>query len=53
MKKNPVGLLIAMLATLQVMCQSVKVPAAVTAAFHAKYPGATNVKWGKENALQL
>ena len=33
--------------------QKINVPAAVTNAFNSKYPGATNVKWGKESAKEF
>jgi len=32
--------------------QKISVPAAVTKDFAGKYPGATNVKWGKESAIE-
>ena len=33
--------------------QKINVPAAVSNAFNSRYPGATNVKWGKESAKEF
>ena len=49
--KNNFFVLIAVIAiSLSANCQSIKIPPAVKNAFAAKYPNATNVEWGKENA---
>ena len=51
--KNNFFVLIAVIAiSLSANCQSIKVPSAVKNAFAAKYPNATNVTWGKENAKE-
>lgn len=51
--KNNFFVLIAVIAiSLSANCQSLKVPSVVKNAFAAKYPGATNVEWGKENAKE-
>ena len=51
--KNIFIVLVAAVAISQsVNCQPIKVPAAVKNAFNAKYPNATNVEWGKENAKE-
>ncbi|MFI5131323.1 MAG: PepSY-like domain-containing protein [Chitinophagales bacterium] len=33
-------------------CSQIKVPLAVATAFNSKYPGGTDVKWGKESAKE-
>ena len=51
--KNIFIVLVAAIAISQsVNCQPIKVPSAVKTAFSTKYPNATNVVWGKENAKE-
>ena len=52
MKNNFIVLAAVFVISLSANCQSVKVPAAVKNAFSTKYPNATNVTWGKENAKE-
>ena len=52
MKKNIASFIIVSLASLQAICQ-VKVPDVVKTAFNNKFPGASEIKWEKENKNEL
>jgi Putative beta-lactamase-inhibitor-like, PepSY-like len=52
MKKNIISFIIISLANLSAICQ-VKVPDAVKTAFTNKFPGASEIKWEKENKNEL
>ncbi|HYV55064.1 MAG TPA: PepSY-like domain-containing protein [Chitinophagaceae bacterium] len=53
MKKIFSLLLLSISMAVAIYAQKTKVPAAVTDAFNAKFPGATELKWDKENSKEL
>jgi uncharacterized membrane protein YkoI len=51
--KTEFSILLAAMSIAAVSYGQIKVPANVTAAFNKKFPGASSVKWSKENAKEF